>query len=608
MSGSRISAFLICLAVLAVPLSAEAFTVTDYSVDITADASRRLTVSEDIGLYFTTPSHGIIRDIQYRFSGGERLRVSDISGTGIAGTDDNGEFLSVILGDPGRYITGPGRFRIGYQLQYPEDRYEDYDELYYNIVSPGYWDTPMDRVSFSVTFPFPVSPDRIWVTYGMYGSSAALPFSLSEDGLTVSGSYSSLPAGYGITLRVEMEDGYFHPAGPLSDGFVFIMAAIILQLAAMIIVIVMYIRKGRDEKLIVPVRFSPPDGFSPMDVQYLMKGTVDSTSVSAMLIYWADKGLLSINDDGSSYSFDRLEEIPDDCTEREKALFSSFFTSGHEDNTSLRASGFPGKLRSVVLPLILSAFSGEHATEDAGSLRLRKYAYSLLLAVSLISGGLLALSASPGLVPFGVIPSLMAFLILRQFSMQAAREGRLTPRILLPLIFFILFLSFFMVTAIVSYSGSRAALAGIIMFMAMLVVSSFTAAHISRRSRYGNERLREALGYREFIDKVEKDRIRVLSEEDPAYFYHVLPYAMVFGLADSWADKFRGIPVEEVRWYVSPYPFDPFLCSAFGRRWHDDYMRNIEPPRNTGHGGAGTFRGSSGFSGGGFSGGGGRSW
>ena len=192
--------------------------------------------------------------------------------------------------------------------------------------------------------------------------------------------------------------------------------------------------------------------------------------------------------------------------------------------------------------------------------------------------------------------------------MQAARAGKLRASQVFPMLFFLTFIAFFMSVAILAESTTGLAVPAVIAFIIILAVSMFLAAHISRRSRYGSDRLAEALGYKEFIDKVEKDRIKELADEDPEYFYHVLPFAMVFGLADSWADKFRGIPITEAKWYSSPYPFDPFIYSAFCRRWRDDYIRNIDPPRNTGHGGARSFRGSSGFSGGGFSGGGGRSW
>ena len=206
MSGSKkLAALFLIILVHSFSLYAETFSVESYSVDISVDASKKLAVNEDMDLYFTSPSHGLIRDVQYDF-GRTRIKVSDVHGEDIADTERNGGFLSIIMGDPDRYITGPASFSFGYSLQYPADEYPDYDELYYNIVSPGYWDCDMDFLSFSVSFPAPVDKDRIWVTYGPYGSSARLPFGISEDGMTVYGRYSSLPAGYGITLRAEMDE------------------------------------------------------------------------------------------------------------------------------------------------------------------------------------------------------------------------------------------------------------------------------------------------------------------------------------------------------------------------------------------------------------------
>ncbi len=608
MSGSRkIAAILFIVFASFSSLHAAAFSVEDYSIDISVDASKRLSVDEDINLYFNSPSHGLIRDIQYEFDR-MRIKVGDVHGADIANTERNGGFLSIIMGDPDRYITGPAQFSFGYTLQYPADGYDDYDELYYNIVSPGYWDCNMDTVSFSASFPAPIDKDMVWVTYGPYGSAAGLPFSISEDGLTIYGRYSSLPAGYGITLRVEMDEGYFYLAKPQADGSVFIYAAIGIIAAAAILSFAVYFLRGRDEKPVIPVRFTPPEGFSPMDTHYLIEGSIDSTSIAAMLIYWADRGYVSINDDGSSFSFDKLKDIDDGVQESEKALFRSLFAGDRADADTLRTEGFPSKLRRDVLPLIVQRFSGEHAIEEPAALKLRRIILAVILIAALLSGSLLGISAMPELLPFGLIPSFMAYMVLRTASVRIARSGKLRISMLLPFVLFLVFITVFMLTAIVSESRSGIAGPAVVAFMVLLSLSMFSAAHISRKSRYGNERLAEALGYKEFIDKVEKDRIKELSEEDPEYFYHVLPYAMVFGLADAWAGKFRDIPIKEASWYCSPYPFDPFVYSSFGRRWHDDYVRHIDPPGNTGKGGARTFSGSSGFSGGGFSGGGGRSW
>ena len=118
-------------------------------------------------------------------------------------------------------------------------------------------------------------------------------------------------------------------------------------------------------------------------------------------------------------------------------------------------------------------------------------------------------------------------------------------------------------------------------------------------------------GFKEFIDKTESDRIEKLSEEDPEYFYHVLSYAMVFGLADKWCAKFRGITVADASWY-NPYGGvgDLMAYAYFTRAWRGMYRSSVAPQNGGPRGGGGrpTFSGFSGHAGGGFSGGGGRSW
>ena len=38
---------------------------------------------------------------------------------------------------------------------------------------------------------------------------------------------------------------------------------------------------------------------------------------------------------------------------------------------------------------------------------------------------------------------------------------------------------------------------------------------------------------------VEKDKINELVEENPNYFYDILPYAYVLGVSDKWSKKFE---------------------------------------------------------------------
>ena len=61
------------------------------------------------------------------------------------------------------------------------------------------------------------------------------------------------------------------------------------------------------------------------------------------------------------------------------------------------------------------------------------------------------------------------------------------------------------------------------------------------------------MGFRNFIANAEYERIKILSEENPQYFYEILPYAQVLGMRSRWAEKFEDIIRERPSWYHSEY-------------------------------------------------------
>lgn len=115
------------------------------------------------------------------------------------------------------------------------------------------------------------------------------------------------------------------------------------------------------------------------------------------------------------------------------------------------------------------------------------------------------------------------------------------------------------------------------------------------------------LGFKEFIETAEKENLERLQMEDATYFYRVLPYAMVFGLANTWARKFRTITVEKPDWYstagiYSGTNFTNHLVSSV----NDTVRSHVSSCSHSSSHGGGHSGG--GFSGGGGGGGGGGSW
>lgn len=128
----------------------------------------------------------------------------------------------------------------------------------------------------------------------------------------------------------------------------------------------------------------------------------------------------------------------------------------------------------------------------------------------------------------------------------------------------------------------------------------------------GTKAMRECQGFQRFLALVEKDRIATMVQSDPTIFGRLLPYAMVLGVADRWADAFADLLKEPPDWFV-PYgsrshPFSTiYFWHAFGNGMTTMSRTLAAPPPTQSRGGffsGGGGGGSSGFGGGGFSGGG----
>lgn len=119
------------------------------------------------------------------------------------------------------------------------------------------------------------------------------------------------------------------------------------------------------------------------------------------------------------------------------------------------------------------------------------------------------------------------------------------------------------------------------------------------------------LGLREFIVKAEKDRIIKLAEENPNYFYRVLPFAYVLNVTGTWAKHFEDIALNPPGWYEGAGNFTP---SLFTKSIHtamgsfEYHMGSFPTSHSSGSssGGSGSSGGSTSGCGGG--GGGGGSW
>jgi uncharacterized membrane protein len=157
------------------------------------------------------------------------------------------------------------------------------------------------------------------------------------------------------------------------------------------------------------------------------------------------------------------------------------------------------------------------------------------------------------------------------------------------------------------YAHLWACISLILAGLVMIIIGAF----MSKKTQKGTALYQKLLGFKEFIKSVEKDRLQEFLKQDENYFDKVLPYAIVFDMADRWKDKLKGLDVPPPKWYSGYYGSSGFNTALFMNSLDHSMtaMTNsfYSSPHSSGSSGS-SFGGGGGFSGGGFGGGGGSSW
>ena len=124
----------------------------------------------------------------------------------------------------------------------------------------------------------------------------------------------------------------------------------------------------------------------------------------------------------------------------------------------------------------------------------------------------------------------------------------------------------------------------------MVLVCIMTAAGIlltacmKKRTKQCVEWMGYLVGLRDFIENAELDRMKVLGEQYPNLFYHIFPYAYVFGLSEIYADKLEKLNVEMPVWFGNAEG-DYIFRAQYMKDFHQDFNTSISIDSSSGSGG-----------------------
>jgi len=563
---------------LLVALAATAFAqarnwrITDFNDTISIAADGTAMVSEKITLAFTGQWHGIHRTIPVEYPGPQGINYTlfiDIMGV----TDENGNKLKYDSSKSGAYrdlkiyipdaVDATRVVNIDYSVRngvrFFDSNNDSYAEFYWNVTGND-WPVPIDHASAFVALPENAAGGlRAQAFTGAYGSKQSEATAEVKGADVTFETTRELSMRSGVTIDIYIPQGVLTAPSAMTklDWFLNSNPIVLLPVLTLVVMFALWISVGRDPSTGVSVapQYEPPKGLSPAEAGTLIDDTIHPRDITCTIVDLAVRGYIKIEEKVDTflvfhhkdYLFHLLKPLSQwgpDLAPHERVMLENIFQGGSETRLSSLKNRF-----YTVIPIVREDIMS--ALKSKGIYRLdpeSANAYSIVAAVAIailvvavqVMGWMNLFYSVPLVIGSVLVSAVIWWLFARQMSAKTV-------------------------------SGART------------------------RS--------EVLGFQEFMNRVDADRIKSLSADS---FERFLPFAMALGVEHHWAQSFDGIVKDPPSWYVSPngyVGFSPLFFSSSMHSMASDMTQVFTSAPRSSSGGSGF--GGGGFSGGGFGGGGG---
>lgn len=570
--------FLVCaLLALALPAAAQSYHITRFDDVITVHDDGSLVVEESLRFAFEGSFHGIHRRIPVEYPGPTGTNytlflsvqsVTDESGSPLKFESKlKGKFRELTIYIPGAEDTEKTvkiTYAVKNGVRFLKREGAGHAELYWNVTGND-WTVPIDEASAFVVLPPATAGQLKAEAYtGEYGSTGRDATSHIEGSSVRFETTRGLQEREGLTIDIYIPDGILHQPGAFTRAMWFIASNPIslLPFWSLVVMFGMWWLIGRepDPGISVAPMYQPPAEMSPGETGALLDNGVAPRDITCTIIDLAVRGYLKIEETDQKllifhhkdYIFHLLkarESWGQDLAAHEREMLENMFNVG--DNV-VALSDLKNRFY-VALP----------AVKEEIMQRLKgKQVYRV------------DPNSAKGYAFLGAIIVALPFVLLKMAGILQTYSVLVTVfAIVISVVIFLLF-----------------------------------ARRLSSMSLRGARMKVEILGFKEFMTRVDEDRIRHMP---PDTFEKFLPFAMALGVEQHWAHAFQGIIKDPPSWYVGPTPmgmWSPVMfASSMGGLSDSAYSAFSSAPQSSSSGGGfgDSGGGGGGFSGGGFGGGGG---
>lgn len=587
-SRMRWGFLLAALLLLAAPSFARSWKITRFDARYTIAEDSTVLIEEEIHPSFEGSFNGITRDIPVEYPGpdgtayklflkvdsvtdenGDKIKFEQSTRTERTSGGDSHQFLvlKIFAGGTDTERTVKIAYRASNALRF----FKDHDEFYWNVTGND-WKVPIDSASAFVALPTSAAGQlKAQAFTGAFGSRGQeAKISIDGGNITIESS-DPLAARSGLTIDVYIPKGILKQPSWFTRYIVWFIGGnpgALLPVWAFAVMFGLWWWKGRDPDPGVSVApmYEPPKGLTPAEAGTLLADNIEARDITSTLIDLAVKGYLKIvetEDKGlflkhKDYILHLMKPRPEwqNLAAHELEVLNNIFPEVTAEETTL--SSLKNRFY-IALPSIRQEIMDALKNKDLYSTDPE---------------------SAKGLAVAGVLVIALPFVWLQ-----------LTGAIRL---------------------GNSLAVLGAGVLLTALIVYLFGRQLAAKTVRGARTRV-ECLGFREFMTRVDGDRIKRMP---PDTFEKFLPYAMAFGVEQHWAKAFQGLLTEPPAWYVgsgygtpgmmwTPLLFTNSMNSFSSSAYESFAAAPQASSSGSGFGGGGSLGGGGGFSGGGFGGGGG---
>lgn len=596
--------------------SSSGYDITDYDLDIVVNENNVFVITETINVNYTKEKHGIVRFIpEYYYllmpngkRKGTRAIVSNIKVENDTPysvyEEDSG--TNIKFGSASSTLLGNVTYKFSYSYKIGADTYKNEDYFFFNLIGTD-WDTTISNIKFKITMPKEFDASKIEFASGKRSASTEATPEFSVSGNIITGKLNkTLKAGEAFTIKISLPDGYFKNAGFISKKMSIIYFIVPLIIAGLYLLL-SYLY-GRNN-IVEPITFFPPENLNSLDLAYVYNGYVSNKDIASLIIFLANKGYISIEEKQETtkngktktkFYFNKLKDYDGD-DQAEQLVFDRLFYGGKSQTSESDVQKKFYKSSEKIKKIKNRAVNYDKYFTNAN--------------LWLFFGGMLTiffLFTWSIAIPYFIVGQVGEFFALTFFFIvQSVMFGAFSklskqwlPQIILICFMLVLVTAIFF-TIDFAFAGSVLSYIAFFMSIAFTVIVYLVANQVNKRTELGAKLLGEIKGFRRFLVLAEKPKLEALVEENPNYFYDILPYTYVLGVSNKWMKKFESLIITPPSWYTGTH-YQAFSMLQLNRAINRS-MYSASSSYNTSRSGGGSF-GGGGFSGGGHGGGGGHSW